>query len=91
MLLRMKKGKGGFWFLAGVLCLVLSAEGAYWYKTSSRYALIRVNLAYDIGEQVDSFNGVPVYFNDHVGNVIGSGIWQRTVIIPGSNINAWNL
>lgn len=68
--------KGRTRMLKGIALLVLAGlliAGVAWhYKKGT--SLIRVNRAYEIGEKLDSYNGIPVYFNDHVENVIGRNL-----------------
>lgn len=55
--------KKGIVFILGLLVLVV-----FGYFVSKK---INLNLNYNVGDEIDNFNGVVVYFNGGVGNVDG--------------------
>lgn len=59
-----------------LVSLLLAAGGNWLYQRwkAPENKIIRVNLAHELGEVLDQYNGIPVYFNDHVGNVLGRNL-----------------
>ena len=62
-----KKNKYKFLFILPFV--VIFALGGFWYLKSATFYP-----TYEIGQEIDSFNGIPVYFNGGVGNVSGRNL-----------------
>ena len=62
-----KKIKNKFFFILPLL--LIFGLGGFWYFKSSTFHPI-----YEIGQEIDSFNGVPVYYNGGVSNVSGRNL-----------------